>query len=159
MANRNNNSSNGKTINSHASMDKAVKSVCDILRRDKAKGVRLYRNTNGSCKDIESFKLTNYIRRGKFKVRLSPTSVRTGPSRKTRIIRKTQQNKPKPAILKNKLTPLDVLVPLDVYHLMVYYLTGLTEWFTSSMTSHRMRLQLWKGRYEIRNILFFKDTS
>ena len=148
MANRNNNSSNGKTINSHASMDKAVKSICDILRRDKAKGVRLYRNTNGSCKDIESFKLTNYIRRGKFKVRLSPTSVRTGPSRKTRIIRKTQQNKPKPAILKNKLTPLDV-----------YYLTGLTEWFTNSMTSHRMRLQLWKGRYEIRNILFFKDTS
>ena len=148
MANRNNNSSNGKTINSHASMDKAVKSICDILRRDKAKGVRLYRNTNGSCKDIESFKLTNYIRRGKFKVRLSPTSVRTGPSRKTRSIRKTQQNKPKPAILKNKLTPLDV-----------YYLTGLTEWFTNSMTSHRMRLQLWKGRYEIRNILFFKDTS
>ena len=148
MANRNNNSSNGKTINSHASMDKAVKSICDILRRDKAKGVRLYRNTNGSCKDIESFKLTNYIRRGKFKVRLSPTSVRTGPSRKTRSIRKTQQNKPKPAILKNKLTPLDV-----------YYLTRLTEWFTNSMTSHRMRLQLWKGRYEIRNILFFKDTS
>ena len=148
MANRNNNSSNGKTINSHASMDKAVKSICDILRRDKAKGVRLYRNTNGSCKDIESFKLTNYIRRGKFKVRLSPTSVRTGPSRKTRIIRKTQQNKPKPAILKNKLTPLDV-----------YYLTRLTELFTNSMTSHRMRLQLWKGRYEIRNILFFKDTS
>src|SRR3972149_488124 len=148
MANRNNNSSNGKTINSHASMDKAVKSICDILRRDKAKGVRLYRNTNGSCKDIESFKLTNYIRRGKFKVRLSPTSVRTGPSRKTRSIRKTQQNKPKPAILKNKLTPLDV-----------YYLTGLTEGFTNSMTSHRMRLQLWKGRYEIRNILFFKDTS
>ena len=148
MANRNNNSSNGKTINSHASMDKAVKSICDILCRDKAKGVRLYRNTNGSCKDIESFKLTNYIRRGKFKVRLSPTSVRTGPSRKTRIIRKTQQNKPKPAILKNKLTPLDSK-----------HLTGLTEWFTSSMTSHRMRLQLWKGRYEIRNILFFKDTS
>ena len=147
MAKRNNNSSNGNTINSHA-MDKAVKFICDILRRDKAKGVRLYRNTNGSCKDIESFKLTNYIRRGKFKVRLSPTSVRTGPSRKTRSIRKTQQNKPKPAILKNKLTPLDV-----------YYLTGLTKWFTNSMTSHRMRLQLWKGRYENRNILFFKDTS
>ena len=148
MANRNNNSSNGKTINSHASMDKAVKSICDILRRDKAKGVRLYRNTNGSCKDIESFKLTNYIRRGKFKVRLSPTSVRTGPSRKTRSIRKTQQNKPKPAILKNKLTPLDV-----------YYLTGLTSLSINSTTSHRRILRLWRGRYEIRNILFFKDTS
>ena len=33
---------NGKVINSQASMDKAVKSVCDILRRDKAKGARLY---------------------------------------------------------------------------------------------------------------------
>src|SRR3972149_7998286 len=42
MANRNNNSSTGKTINSQASMDKAVKSICDILRRDKAKGARLY---------------------------------------------------------------------------------------------------------------------
>jgi hypothetical protein len=32
----------GKMINSQAAMDKAVKSVCDILRRDKAKGARLY---------------------------------------------------------------------------------------------------------------------
>lgn len=39
---KNNNSPNGKTINSQASMDKAVKSICDILRRDKAKGARLY---------------------------------------------------------------------------------------------------------------------
>lgn len=37
-----NNNGNGKTINSQAAMDKAVKSVCDILRRDKAKGARLY---------------------------------------------------------------------------------------------------------------------
>lgn len=37
-----NNNVNGKTINSQAAMDKAVKSVCDILRRDKAKGARLY---------------------------------------------------------------------------------------------------------------------
>jgi len=61
MAKRNNNCSNGKTINSHAGMDKAVKSICNILRRDKAKGIRLYRNTNGSCNYIKSFKLTNYI--------------------------------------------------------------------------------------------------
>jgi len=33
---------NGKTINSQAAMNKAVKSICDILRRDKAKGARLY---------------------------------------------------------------------------------------------------------------------
>lgn len=33
---------NGKIINSQAAMDKAVKGVCDILRRDKAKGARLY---------------------------------------------------------------------------------------------------------------------
>jgi len=33
---------NGKVINSQAAMDKAVKGVCDILRRDKAKGARLY---------------------------------------------------------------------------------------------------------------------
>jgi type I restriction enzyme M protein len=39
---KNNNGSNGKIINSQASMDKAVKSICDILRRDKAKGARLY---------------------------------------------------------------------------------------------------------------------
>ena len=135
MANRNNNSSNGKTINSHASMDKAVKSVCNILRRDKAKGVRLYRNTNGSCKDIESFKLTNYIRRGKFKVRLSPTSVRTGPLQKTRITCKTLIGKPMSAMWKDRLTPLDV-----------YYLTGLTNWFTNYTTSRRRRLQLWRGR-------------
>jgi len=36
------NNGNGKVINSQAGMDKAVKSVCDILRRDKAKGARLY---------------------------------------------------------------------------------------------------------------------
>jgi type I restriction enzyme M protein len=36
------NNSNSKTITSQASMDKAVKSICDILRRDKAKGARLY---------------------------------------------------------------------------------------------------------------------
>ena len=40
MAKRRNN--NGKTINSQAAMDKAVKGICDILRRDKAKGARLY---------------------------------------------------------------------------------------------------------------------
>jgi type I restriction enzyme M protein len=33
---------NGKAINSQAAMDKAVKGICDILRRDKAKGARLY---------------------------------------------------------------------------------------------------------------------
>ena len=33
---------NGKTINTQAAMDKAVKGICDILRRDKAKGARLY---------------------------------------------------------------------------------------------------------------------
>jgi len=33
---------NGKTINTQAAMDKAVKRICDILRRDKAKGARLY---------------------------------------------------------------------------------------------------------------------
>ncbi|HUV02090.1 MAG TPA: N-6 DNA methylase [Desulfobacteria bacterium] len=33
---------NNKIINSQAAMDKAVKSICDILRRDKAKGARLY---------------------------------------------------------------------------------------------------------------------
>lgn len=32
----------GKTINTQAAMDKAVKRICDILRRDKAKGARLY---------------------------------------------------------------------------------------------------------------------
>jgi hypothetical protein len=32
---------NGKVINSQAGMDKAVKSICDILRRDKAKGALL----------------------------------------------------------------------------------------------------------------------
>ena len=37
-----NNNGNGKVINSQAAMDKAVKSICDILRRDKAKGARLY---------------------------------------------------------------------------------------------------------------------
>ncbi len=37
---KNNNAT--KIISSQASMDKAVKSICDILRRDKAKGARLY---------------------------------------------------------------------------------------------------------------------
>lgn len=32
----------GKTINTQAAMDKAVKRICIILRRDKAKGARLY---------------------------------------------------------------------------------------------------------------------
>jgi type I restriction enzyme M protein len=36
------NNGNGKAINSVASMNKAVKGICDILRRDKAKGARLY---------------------------------------------------------------------------------------------------------------------
>ena len=36
------NTNNGKIIRSQAEMDKAIKSVCDILRRDKAKGARLY---------------------------------------------------------------------------------------------------------------------
>jgi len=36
------NNLNNKVITSQASMDKAVKSICDILRRDKAKGARLY---------------------------------------------------------------------------------------------------------------------
>jgi type I restriction enzyme M protein len=35
-------SNNGKTISTQAGMDKAVKGVCNILRRDKAKGARLY---------------------------------------------------------------------------------------------------------------------
>jgi type I restriction enzyme M protein len=33
---------NGKVISTQAGMDKAVKGICDILRRDKAKGARLY---------------------------------------------------------------------------------------------------------------------
>jgi len=36
------NNGNGRAINSVASMNKAVKGICDILRRDKAKGARLY---------------------------------------------------------------------------------------------------------------------
>ncbi len=36
------NGTNGKVINSQAVMDKAVKEICNILRRDKAKGARLY---------------------------------------------------------------------------------------------------------------------
>lgn len=36
------NNNKGKIINSQAAMNKAIKSVCDILRRDKAKGARLY---------------------------------------------------------------------------------------------------------------------
>lgn len=42
VAKNKNNNGNGKQINSQASMTKAVKSVCDVLRRDKAKGARLY---------------------------------------------------------------------------------------------------------------------
>jgi len=34
--------SNNKTINSVASMNKAIKGICNILRRDKAKGAKLY---------------------------------------------------------------------------------------------------------------------
>lgn len=33
---------NGKIINGQASMDKAIKQICNVLRRDKAKGARLY---------------------------------------------------------------------------------------------------------------------
>jgi type I restriction enzyme M protein len=40
MAKKNNVDS--KVINSQSAMDKAIKSICDILRRDKAKGARLY---------------------------------------------------------------------------------------------------------------------
>ena len=36
------NNNNGKMIHSQAAMNKAIKSICDILRRDKAKGARLY---------------------------------------------------------------------------------------------------------------------
>jgi len=36
------NNGNGRAINSVVSMNKAVKGICDILRRDKAKGARLY---------------------------------------------------------------------------------------------------------------------
>ena len=36
------NNGNGKAINSIASMNKAVKGICNILRRDKAKGAKLY---------------------------------------------------------------------------------------------------------------------
>ncbi|MBM3236420.1 N-6 DNA methylase [Candidatus Poribacteria bacterium] len=39
---KNDKQAKGKIINSQANMDKAVKSICDILRRDKAKGARLY---------------------------------------------------------------------------------------------------------------------
>jgi type I restriction enzyme M protein len=42
MSNGKNSTNSVKTINSQAAMDKAVKSICDILRRDKAKGARLY---------------------------------------------------------------------------------------------------------------------
>ena len=42
MAKTTNSNANGKVINSQAGMDKAVKSICDVLRRDKAKGARLY---------------------------------------------------------------------------------------------------------------------
>ena len=42
MARKTTKNNNGKVIGSQASMDKAVKSICDILRRDKAKGARLY---------------------------------------------------------------------------------------------------------------------
>ncbi|HNX00383.1 MAG TPA: N-6 DNA methylase [Candidatus Cloacimonadota bacterium] len=36
------NKTKGKSINSQASMDKMVRQICDIMRRDKAKGARLY---------------------------------------------------------------------------------------------------------------------
>ncbi|KAF5415064.1 MAG: hypothetical protein C5S48_06830 [Candidatus Methanogaster sp.] len=36
------NNKNSKVINSQSAMDKAVKSICGILRRDKAKDARLY---------------------------------------------------------------------------------------------------------------------
>ena len=36
------NNGNSRKIQTQAAMDKAIKSVCDILRRDKAKGARLY---------------------------------------------------------------------------------------------------------------------
>lgn len=34
--------SNGKTIATQGALDRAIKNICDILRRDKAKGARLY---------------------------------------------------------------------------------------------------------------------
>ncbi len=40
MAKKNND--NNKAINSVASMNKAIKGICNILRRDKAKGAKLY---------------------------------------------------------------------------------------------------------------------
>src|SRR4051812_10700923 len=36
------NGSNGKMIATQAALDRAIKNICDILRRDKAKGARLY---------------------------------------------------------------------------------------------------------------------
>lgn len=42
MAKRNTRTTNGRAIRTQADMDKAVKAICDILRRDKAKGARLY---------------------------------------------------------------------------------------------------------------------
>ena len=36
------NNGNSKAINSVASMNKAIKGICNILRRDKAKGAKLY---------------------------------------------------------------------------------------------------------------------
>jgi len=55
---------------------------------------------------------------------------------------------------KDRLTPLDV-----------YYLTGLTKWFTNSTTSRLRRLQLWKGGNEMSAIVtaeyktFFKEIK
>lgn len=39
---KNKKNGNGRIINTQAAMSKVVKSICDILRRDKAKGARLY---------------------------------------------------------------------------------------------------------------------
>jgi type I restriction enzyme M protein len=42
MTKNKNGSNSGKVLNSPAAMSKAVKAICNILRRDKAKGARLY---------------------------------------------------------------------------------------------------------------------
>ena len=42
MARIGNNNGSNRTIRTQADMDKAVKSINNILRRDKAKGARLY---------------------------------------------------------------------------------------------------------------------
>ena len=74
---------------------------CDCWREEK------------KCKRLD---LSNWqiISEGKnSRAHLFPTSVRTGPLRKTRIACKALINKPKSAVWKDRLTPLDV-----------YYLTG-----------------------------------